>query len=204
MGEAFIVRRGGGYAFAQIDVEYPEGSACTCSNGSKTLTAKTTDGKWVFNVPSTGTWTVTATGSGKTRSESVSITARYQVKSVTLQYDLYLVQSGQKKVQFTTQNADFEEASGGVDFYAQSSGSAYTFVQELGLFNTLKIQSLYSDINVIAVIFRDIGSEYAARVTIEEGQSTLDISSFDGSGYVGIVAEGGWENYIRITEMVLQ
>lgn len=90
MGEAFLTRRGGGYAFAQIDVEYPEGSTCTCSNGTRTLTAKTTGGKWIFNIPSAGTWTVTATDGDSTSSKSVSITTKWQIEWVSLSFSLVI------------------------------------------------------------------------------------------------------------------
>lgn len=95
MGEAFITRRGGGgYAFAQIVAEYPAGSTCTCSNGAKTLTAKTTSGKWIFNVPSTGTWTVTATDGTNTKSESIVISTKGQIEKLELMYGFYIFKEG--------------------------------------------------------------------------------------------------------------
>ena len=56
MGEAFITRRGGSSAkvYAVIGVTYPSGATCTCTNGSKTLTAKDTSGKAIFVIPSGG------------------------------------------------------------------------------------------------------------------------------------------------------
>jgi hypothetical protein len=80
--------------FAVIGVTYPSGSTCTCTNGTKTLTAKGTSGTAIFNVPSTGTWTVTATNGDKTTSKSVSITAEGQTEKVTLVFCLYLYNSG--------------------------------------------------------------------------------------------------------------
>lgn len=68
-----------------IAVTYPEGSICTCSNGTKTLKARDTSGKALFNV-STGTWTVSCTDGSETASETVSITAEGQVKAVELSY----------------------------------------------------------------------------------------------------------------------
>ena len=56
-----------------IAVTYPEGSVCSCTNGTKTLKAKDTSGKALFNV-SAGEWTVTATDGNKTKSATVSIT----------------------------------------------------------------------------------------------------------------------------------
>lgn len=76
-----------------ISVTYPEGSVCTCSNGTKTLKARDTSGKALFNV-STGTWTVTATDGNKTKDATVDITTDGQSESVTLSYLLVLYNAG--------------------------------------------------------------------------------------------------------------
>ena len=82
---------GSGKLFAAIGVTYPAGSTLTCTNGTKTLTAKTTSGQWVFAIPETGTWTVTATDGINTKSQSVSITKEGQFESVELSYQLILI-----------------------------------------------------------------------------------------------------------------
>ena len=74
---------------AVIAVTYPEGSVCTCSNGTKTLKARDTSGKALFNV-FTGTWTVTATDGSKTASKAVTITDAVQAVNVALSFILYL------------------------------------------------------------------------------------------------------------------
>ena len=94
MGEAFITRRGGGTPYAAIGVTYPSGSVCTCTNGSKTLTAKDTTGKAIFVIPSAGTWTVTAVSGSKSKSKAVSITAEGQVETVTLMFETVLWEAG--------------------------------------------------------------------------------------------------------------
>ena len=71
--------------YAIISVTYPEGSVCTCSNGSKAL----------FVIPSAGTWTVKAVSGSKSASKTVSITAEGQVETVTLMFKLYLFTSGE-------------------------------------------------------------------------------------------------------------
>ena len=94
-GEVFLM--GSGLAskpYAVIGVTYPSGSTCTCTNGSKTLTAKDTSGKALFVIPSAGTWTVKAVKGSKSKSKAVSITAEGQVATVTLTYDLYIFKSG--------------------------------------------------------------------------------------------------------------
>ena len=68
---------------AVIAVTYPEGNICTCSNGTKTLKARDTNGKALFNV-TVGEWTVSCTDGSRTKSASVSITADGQSESVAL------------------------------------------------------------------------------------------------------------------------
>lgn len=80
--------------YAVIGVTYPSGSTVTCTNGSKTLTAKDTTGKAIFVIPSAGTWTVTAVSGSKSTSKTVSITAEGQVEIVEMTYGLYIFKNG--------------------------------------------------------------------------------------------------------------
>ena len=91
-----------GEIYAVIAVTYPEGSVCTCSNGTKTLKSRDTSGKALFNV-STGTWTVTAktTDGSKEKSVDVTITAAGQVESVSLSYKIYLYNKGDECTDIT-------------------------------------------------------------------------------------------------------
>lgn len=84
---------GGAKLFAAIGVTYPEGSVCTCSKGSRTLRAQSSGGQWVFAIPETGTWTLTATSDTSSTSQSVSITAQGQLEHVELAYALDLYNS---------------------------------------------------------------------------------------------------------------
>ncbi len=77
---------GGSKGVASIVVSYPAGSTCTCTLGSKVLTAKDTSGKWVFGLPTTGSWVVKAVSGDKTASKTVSITAEGQIENVELVY----------------------------------------------------------------------------------------------------------------------
>lgn len=80
--------------YAIIGVTYPAGSTCTCTNGSKTLTAKDTSGKALFVIPSAGTWTVKAVKNSQSASKAISITAEGQVETVDLTYGLYIFKNG--------------------------------------------------------------------------------------------------------------
>lgn len=79
---------------ATIDITYPAGSTCTCSDGTTTLSAPDTSGTWACIVPNAGTWTVTATDGVENTSESVSITTDGQIAAIELSYLLWLYKSG--------------------------------------------------------------------------------------------------------------
>ena len=118
MGEAFITRRGGGIPYAVIGVTYPSGSVCTCTNGTRTITAKDTSGKALFVIPAAGTWTVKAVKGSQSASKAVSITAEGQVATVTLAYD-YIIFSNA-----TGLNSVYSDGGGGapVEIGTDSSG----------------------------------------------------------------------------------
>ena len=84
---------GGGSAFAVIDISYPEGAACTCSNGVRTMQAKDTSGHWMFQIPRAGEWTVTAAKGDKSRSQTVDV-AEKRSYGVTLAYEWVLIDNG--------------------------------------------------------------------------------------------------------------
>lgn len=75
---------------ATINITYPSGSTCTCSDGTTTLSAPDTSGTWACIVPNTGTWTVTSTSGTETDSKAVTITTDGQSTSVELSYALFL------------------------------------------------------------------------------------------------------------------
>ena len=111
---------GSGKLFAAIGVTYPKGSTVTCTNGTKTLTAKPksdSDTQWVFAIPEPGTWTVTATDkadSSKTRSASFEITKENQWESVMFEFALDIIKNGYAKVQFDLAVDPIEDYEDGV------------------------------------------------------------------------------------------
>lgn len=86
------VLSGGEKIRAIIYVTYPAGSVCTCKNGTKTLKAKDTSGKALFNVPA-GSWTVAATKGTDTASQTVTVTEG-TATVVPLSYSLVLFDNG--------------------------------------------------------------------------------------------------------------
>lgn len=79
---------------ATINITYPAGSTCTCSDGTTTLSAPDTSGTWVCIVPNAGTWTAAATDGEKNASETVSINTDGQIASIELSYRALLYQAG--------------------------------------------------------------------------------------------------------------
>lgn len=79
---------------ATINITYPAGSTCTCSDGTTTLSAPDTSGTWACIVPNAGTWTAFATDGVENTSESVSITTDGQIVAIELSYLLWLYKSG--------------------------------------------------------------------------------------------------------------
>lgn len=79
---------------ATINITYPSGSTCTCSDGTTALSAPDTSGTWACIVPNAGTWTAAATDGVENTSESVSITTDGQIAAIELSYLLWLYKSG--------------------------------------------------------------------------------------------------------------
>lgn len=79
---------------ATINITYPAGSTCTCSDGTTTLSAPDTSGSWTCIVYNAGTWTATATDGDKSKSADVVITTDGQTENITLQYITHLFNNG--------------------------------------------------------------------------------------------------------------
>lgn len=93
MGNVFICRRGDARALAYISVSYPSGAACTCTNGSITLTATNTSGRYLFRVPQAGEWTLKAVTGSKETTKKITV-EKDQCYSVQLQYELAIFADG--------------------------------------------------------------------------------------------------------------
>lgn len=149
--------------YAVIGVTYPAGSTCTCSNGSKTLTAKDTTGEAMFIIPSAGTWTVTAADGGRTASSVVGITAEGQVVTVALMfgplYDEGEFDSSYIRTELKS-NATITYEADAIRIVSSGSRICYGFIVfknvPLTAFNTISVQltatSSDSDGTTIAVV----------------------------------------------------
>ena len=74
------------YFAATINVTYPYGSICSCSNGSVVYSASDTFGTWTFVVPFTGTWTITAENDIHKVSKTVTVLGDGQVDNVSIKF----------------------------------------------------------------------------------------------------------------------
>ena len=212
------VLSGGAPLYAIIAVTYPEGSVCTCVSGTKTLKARDTSGKALFNV-TVGEWTVSCTDGTDTASKAVSITSEGQAVSVELSYRLYLYKNGDKCTDvggdwsFHKQYADGASISYGTDkvtinlksVHLQYMGVCFWY-KKIDITNYSKLCMLVSynsassatqGICVCSSVPDDPmeSGSYDARQLIEGSSDTvpfeLDISAITGSKYIGFGASMG-------------
>lgn len=80
---------------ATIDITYPEGATCICTDGTTSFTAPDTSGRWLATVPRIGTWTIRAfKGNGDVTQtatitydgESVSVLCEFFVAYINVTY----------------------------------------------------------------------------------------------------------------------
>lgn len=205
--KGFIMRHGSGTgkAFAVIGVAYPEGSVCTCTDGTKTLKLKDTSGQGFFLIPYAGTWTVTCTDGVNTKAKSVEITTEGQTVSVELSYRYYLFKSGEGVADnwgiagnaTTVQKDNDAIAIKSTSGYGGNNNIKAYILADLSKYKTLKatIKTTVAGKPIVGVFGTDVPGTYTALNSFasatkanENEELSLDISSFTGSQYVGIYA----------------
>lgn len=199
--------------FATIAVTYPSGSTLTCTDGTTTLTATTTAGSYTFDVPNSGTWTIKAVSGSQSASKSVSITTDGQSASVTLTYNVTLVNSS-GQLQKSQKTKQFSDNSYPPSFtFAQNTSSwrinvtgddnyggyGAVYFEGIDLTNyktiTLEISATGAGDPYQMLVWKSIGNLYtdnrvagaAISTTGSKTTVTLDVSSLSGSHCVGIV-----------------
>lgn len=202
------------YFSATINVTYPAGSTCTCSDGTTTLTAPNTSGSWTCIVYNAGTWTVSSTDGDKSKSADVVITTDGQTESVTLQYITYLFKDGETYDSLTggwQGVVDAGKKAIWIDAPAEKTGFAYP-KSKIDLTNYNTISAVVTE-NVSAssafslYITEAIGHSAVASVILGAAPATrvdLDVSSVTGSYYVttSLYSEKGRSVYV--TEVSMQ
>ena len=194
---------------AVIAVTYPDGSVCTCTNGTKTLKARDTSGKALFNV-TVGEWTVSCTDGSSTVSKSVTITATGQVESVKLSYALILYDSGDEYTDITggwsgfacysgTSKGTFTKNSSSIYIKSNGSKGAQSIAAapankiDITDISTLKVnvtsfnvQSEYRSYFILSSSRNtsSVNNSVATKEITGTGETELDISGLSGSYYV--------------------
>lgn len=209
------------YFSATISVTYPAKSTCVVTNrGGQTVASDTNTGSstktWTATVNATGTYTITATatdGSGKTKSTTVSITADGQSSSVTLSYEVYLIQNGSVNSAFNFGDAQLRSdhstsistGSGYVKYSSVSytCGAATPSRVDLSKYSKLVMNCNVTSIgsgnvrlSVCSALSAGSESELLSNISASKNTSstgsqtlTLDLSSIASSLYVGLALD---------------
>ena len=180
---------------ATIDITYPAGSTCTCSDGTTTLSAPDASGTWVCTVPNAGTWTVSSTDGDKSKGTDVVITTDGQTESVTLQYITYLFKDGETYNSLTGGWKGHVNAEKKALLLAPAAGkraSAYTKNKvDLTNFSTVSVKTdsnPYIGLSIIIASAIPSGQVATASLSNAETELSLDISSITGEYFIWLSA----------------
>lgn len=196
---------------ATINITYPAGSTCTCSDGTTTLSAPDTSGTWVCTVPNAGTWTVSSTDGDTSKSADVVITTDGQTESVTLLYITYLFKDGETYDSLTggwQGTVDAEKQALLLAPAAGKTATAYTKSKvDLTNFSTVSARTnsnAFIGFNIIiASAINTSGQVATASLNGTETELSLDISSITGEYFVWLSAysEKGSTRYVYEVSM---
>lgn len=200
---------------ATINITYPAGSTCTCSDGTTTLSAPDTSGTWACIVPNAGTWTVGSTDGDKSKSADVVITTDGQTENITLQYITHLFNNGDT----------CDAITGGWGTGAASTGSASISGQQISIvayaeksfscgpknkidvseYKALSVTVDSIDNGSLSVyLYATSISNPAAKVTTSTtGTVSLDISSVSGANTVLLSFYSGKGGAVKVSEVSL-
>lgn len=180
---------------ATINITYPAGSTCTCSDGTTTLSAPDTSGAWTCTVPNAGTWTVSSTDGDKSKSADVVITTDGQTESVTLLYITYLFKDGETYDSLTGGWQGTVDAEKQALLLAPAAGKTASVNTkskvDLTNFSTIsaKTNSITNiDLNIIIASAIPSGQVATANLSGAETELSLDISNITGEYFVWLSA----------------
>ena len=163
---------------ATINITYPAGSTCTCSDGTTTLTAPNTSGTWACVVPNAGTWTVSSTSGTESDSKIVSITTDGQSVSVELSYALFLFKP----------NDACEDVTGGwsVDTTAESvTYGDELVIESVNYYNGTRTEEVHTNNQIDMTAYRTLQATCKA-----SGGSDTKLEVYNGSTAVASAAIG--------------
>nr|DAR28444.1 MAG TPA: hypothetical protein [Caudoviricetes sp.] len=197
---------------ATINITYPAGSTCTCSDGTTTLSAPDTSGTWACIVPNAGTWTVSSTDGDKSKSADVVITTDGQTESVTLLYITYLFKDGETYDSLTggwQGTVDAEKQALQLIVQAGKTQNVYTKSKvDMTDYSTISVKT---DANVpgvsLSLIIEDsiAASKPVAKAELDTASDevSLDISNITGSHFIRLYSysEKGGSRYVYEVSM---
>lgn len=204
MSKAFLHNSSGAVSpFAVIGLSFPEGStiSCTGKTTGKTLKIKSAGGRALLNVPAADTWNIVSQKDGKSKSQSVSITAKYQCEKVSILYStqLFPVPSGETDVTGGwTRNIDkgstLEIEASSVNYQADTATANTNKAVDLSKFSKIlfSVKSVETDPEVPGTAEAKIYLSTTTSVNnkIREanvssaGNIQFDISDLSGSYYI--------------------
>lgn len=197
---------------ATINITYPAGSTCTCSDGTTTLSAPDTSGTWACIVPNAGTWTVSSTDGDKSKSADVVITTDGQTESVTLIYITYLFKDGETYDSLTggwqgTVNAEKQALQ--LIVQAGKAQNVYTKSKvDMTDYSTISVKTDANVPNVsLSLIVDDsiVASKPVAKAELNTASDevSLDISNITGSHFIRLYSysEKGGSRYVYEVSM---
>lgn len=201
---------------ATINITYPAGSTCTCSDGTMTFNAPDTSGTWACIVPNTGTWTASCTNGEDSTSKAVAITADGQTENVALSYTLVLYEKNGETVAWSYKAYDYGVPSVNMTLDTLQSQYGEGNARRPTLYTTVKhdissYDTLYGSLDMtgqgelcLGILSSPPtnGSElnnvgfvsYATGNSTGKVDLTLDISSFTGEYYIAVYVHAGWAN----------
>lgn len=182
---------GGGEAFAVIEAIYPAGAVCTCGMGDKILVAENSDGRFMFNIPKAGEWTVTARDGDRLASQTLEI-QEGRAYFVELMFSLVLFDNGEDNTEITGgwTNVSGDRVSCTASTYSAGTGetegtssSGTKNAVDLTEFSTLKFYnavSSHSGASVGQAWFGVSGAETRLEKSSAE-ELSVDISAVTGA-----------------------
>ncbi len=181
-------------AFATINASTQYSSSFTCSDGTITLSASGTSVSFV--VPKSGTWTVTCTYGGVTKSNNVSVTTYGGTYSTSFTFTKYLYHDGTQDVAWS----GFTFASDYMTPLANQKTCTSAVVDLTG-YSSIVVQYTLSSVPSLGVLGYAASTSYSSfesQVKFTTKQSSkatisLDVSSVNSSkciGFIGMASNG--------------
>lgn len=186
---------GSGSVYAVIDVTYPAGAVCTCTNDVRTMKAKDSSGHWMFTIAKAGEWTVTAEQNGKSKSAVINVTES-KAYSVALTFELVLFNNGEYAEETGGWNKTGKKLSLSASTNSMNGDedNAYTNNKiDLTEYKTLffildSTASSRDQSRIVGVSSSQTGSNFKAKISIsnssEAGEKSVDVSELNGEYYV--------------------